>query len=252
MKNELLEISRDIRLTISKRSPEILTGIGIAGMIMTTILAVKATPKALMLIDNKKAEKEDDYLTLKESIGITWKCYIPAMTTCILSTSCLIGASSVNVRRNAALATAYSLSETALKEYQTKVVETIGEKKEQTVRDAVAKDKIEKDPPANKEVFITDKANTLCYDSVSGRYFKTDIDKLKRAENDLNRVLRDEMSISLNEFYYEIGLPAIAIGDNIGWNIDKGYIDLDYSSHLTEDGTPCLVLEYKVKPIFNY
>lgn len=47
---------RNMQTAVKKHSPEILTGIGIAGMITTTVLAVRATPKALILIEEKKDE----------------------------------------------------------------------------------------------------------------------------------------------------------------------------------------------------
>ncbi|MDE8707678.1 DUF6353 family protein, partial [[Ruminococcus] torques] len=96
------------------------------------------------------------------------------------------------VRRNAALATAYTLSESALNDYQEKVIEMFGEKKNEAVKDAIAKDKVEKNPVVTREVIITEKGNTLCYDAVSGRYFKGDIEKFKKAECELNRQMRDE------------------------------------------------------------
>lgn len=250
--NKLSEIVKNVRTVIKKHSPEILTGIGIAGMVTTTVMAVKATPKAIILIEKRKNEDDMDQLTFVETVKTAWTCYIPAAVTGGLSIACLIGASSVNARRNTALATAYTLSESALKEYQGKVVETIGEKKEQAVRDAISKDKIDRDPVSNKEVIITDKGNTLCYDVVSGRYFKSDIDKLKKAENELNRQMRDDMYISLNEFYFEIGLKPSSIGDDIGWNIDQGYINLSFSSQLADDGTPCLVVDYLVAPRYDF
>lgn len=243
---------RNLQNATKKHSPEILTGIGIAGMITTTIMAVRATPKALILIDEKKEELEAEKLSPKELILTTWKCYIPATAIGTVSVLCLIGASSVNLRRRAALATAYTLSESALKEYQEKVVETIGEKKEQAIRDEVAKDKIEKNPVSCREVIITEKGNTLCYDAVSGRYFKSDRDKIDKVINELNRRMRDEMYISLNEFYYEIGLNEISLGDQLGWNIDNGYIEPSFSYQGAEDGTPCLVIGYLVEPRYDY
>lgn len=125
---------------------------------------------------------------------------------------CLIGASSTNLRRNAALATAYTLSESTLKEYQEKVVETIGEKKEQSIRDSVSKDKMVKNPV--REVILTESGgNTICYDVLSGRYFKSDRDKITRVMNELNRQMRDEMYVTLNDFYYELGLDGTKMGD---------------------------------------
>lgn len=251
-KPNLTQIAKSIRASIGRHSPEILTGLGIAGMISTTIMAVKATPKALILIENRKDEMEVDKLPPLELVKTAWRCYIPAAVTSSLSVICLIGASSVNVRRNMALATAYSLSESALKEYQEKVIETIGEKKEQTVRDAIAKDKIEKNPVNNREVIITDKGNTLCYDAISGRYFKSDIERIKRAVNDINKNLLDDMYVSLNDFYYEIGLDNTKIGDSLGWNVEKGLIELNFSSQLASDGTPCLVIDYQLAPYYDY
>ncbi len=245
-------IAKSVKAAMLKHSPEILTGFGIAGMITSTILAVRATPKALILLDKKKNEEEIDTLSQIETIKTVWTCYIPSAITGVISVTCLIGASSVNARRNAALAAAYTLSESALKDYQEKVIETIGEQKEQVVRDAVAKEKLERTPVSNSEVIITGKGDSLCYDAVSGRYFHSDIEKLKKAENNLNRRMRDEMYITLNEFYCEIGLDPIGIGDDIGWNIDKGYIELEFSAQLADDGTPCMVIEYHVAPYYGF
>jgi predicted RND superfamily exporter protein len=257
-KLSLPKLVKDVRLTVAEHSPEILMGVGIAGMVSTTVLAVRATPKALRLIDEKKEEIENEVehsvetIPPMEIVKACWKCYVPATITGTVSIACLIGANSINTRRNMALATAYALSETALKDYREKVVETIGEKKERTVRDAVAKEKLERDPVRNKEIIVTEKGNTRCYDVVSCRYFTSDIDKLKKIENELNRRMRDEMYISLNEFYYEIGLNPSKIGDDLGWNIDDGYIDLDFSSQLDDSGTPCLVVDYRVTPRYDY
>ncbi|MDO5397812.1 MAG: DUF6353 family protein [bacterium] len=245
-------IARNVRTSMKKHSPEILTGIGIAGMITTAIMAVRATPKALMLIEEKKDEYETDELPTVETVKAAWTCYIPSAIVGGISIFCLIGASSVNLRRNAALATAYALSESALKEYQEKVVETIGEKKEQTVRDSIAKDRINNNPVNQREIIITDKGETLCYDSLSGRYFKSNIDKIKKSINELNRQMLTENYISLNDFYYEIGLDNTKLGNMLGWNVDHGLIDVDFSTQLANGETPCLVLDYQVAPQYDY
>lgn len=251
-KPNLSKICKNMKSATVKHSPEILTGVGIAGMVTTTVMAVRATPKAIRLLDDEKKRQNVDKLEPADVVKTAWKCYIPAAVTGTVSVVCLIGASSVNARRNAALTAAYTLSESTLRDYQKKVIETIGEKKEQTVRDAVAKERLEKNPVENKEVIITAKGETLCFDVVSGRYFKSDIDKLKKAENELNRQMRDEMYISLNEFYYEIGLEPVKLGEDLGWNIDDGYIDLHFSSQLATDGTPCLVIDYGYGPRYDF
>lgn len=252
MKKELAKSFLSLKTAIKKHSPEILTGIGIAGMITTTVMAVRATPKALILIEERKEEIGAEKLEAMDMVKTAWACYIPAAITGTLSVACLIGASSVNARRNAALATAYTLSESALKDYQGKVIEMFGEKKNEAVKDAIAKDKVEKNPVVTREVIITEKGNTLCYDAISGRYFKSDIEKIKKAECELNRQMLDDMYVSLNDFYYEIGLDSVKLGDKLGWNVDSGYIDLSFSSQLASDGTPCLVIDYSVAPRYDY
>lgn len=251
-KLNLSQLAKNVQTAVKKHSPEILTGIGIAGMITTTVMAVRATPKALILIEEKKNDEDTDKLTPVETVKAAWSCYIPAAVTGALSVACLIGASSVNVRRNAALATAYTLSESALKGYQEKVIETIGEKKEQSIKDSIAKDKLDKNPVGKREVIITEKGNTLCYDAVSGRYFRSDIDIIKKAINEINRNMLTDMYVSLNDFYYEIGLDNTKLGDDLGWNVNEGLIDLDFSSQLATDGTPCLVIDYCVAPRYDY
>lgn len=252
-KTNLATITKDIRKFASKRSPEILTGIGIAGMITTTILAVRATPKALELIEEQKEEESVDELSSFEVVKVAWKPYIPAMVTCVVSAACLIGASSVNTKRNAALATAYKLSETALSEYREKVVETIGEKKERIVRDKVAEERVKKNPVSKNEVIVTGNGKTLCFDPISGRYFMCSIETIKRAENDLNKQMLHDISgyVSLNEFYDELGLDHTSVGNDLGWNTNQ-LIDIDFSSQLNDNGEPSVVLDYLVAPKCDY
>lgn len=252
-KTNLATITKDIRKFASKRSPEILTGIGIAGMITTTILAVRATPKALELIEEQKEEESVDELSSFEVVKVAWKPYIPAMVTCVVSTACLIGASSVNTKRNAALATAYKLSETALTEYREKVIETIGEKKERIVRDKVAEERVKKNPVSKNEVIVTGNGKTLCFDPISGRYFMCSIETIKKAENTLNKQMLHDISgyVSLNEFYDELGLDHTSVGDDLGWNTDQ-LIDINFSSQLNDNGEPSVVLDYLVAPKYDY
>lgn len=251
-KSTIASFLKNVKKLAITHSPEILTGIGIAGMISTTCLAVKATPKAVALIEAKKKETGKHKLTPVETVKAAWKPYVPAAVTGVLSVSCIIGASSVNLRRNAALATAYKLSETALTEYKEKVIETIGDKKEQLIRDAIDKDHVEKNPVTKSEVIITDKGNTLCMDYLSGRYFKSDIDHIKKAVNTINRRMLCDMYVSLNEFYDELGLDHTKLGDDLGWTVDKGLFDVEFGSQIADDGTPCIVVNYTVAPQHGY
>lgn len=249
----LTKVAKDFTTLAKKHSPEILTGIGVAGMIATTVMAVKATPKAIELINEREVDLHVEKLDRKEVVKTVWKCYIPAAVTGAMSVACIIGASSVSARRNAALATAYTLSETALKDYKEKATEIVGEKKQKEIKDAIAKQKIADNPVSTNDILMTNRGETLCYDAHSGRYFKSDIDTIKKAVNELNRRLILENTISLNEFYYEVGLTGTHIGDHLAWNVDRGLIEVSFSAQLAEDGnTPCVVLMFDNLPTYDY
>lgn len=241
-----------VRKAVSQHSPELLTGLGIAGMVTAIAMAVNATPKAMAIVEEREVEEERT-LTKKEVVCETWKCYIPTAVVSISSVACIVGASAVNKRRNAALAAAYALSESTLTQYRDKVVQVVGEKKERAVRDAVAQEQVENKPVQEQKVIVTGHGETLCFDPISGRYFKSDAEFLRKVANDLNRRMRDEMCISLNDLYSELNLEETRIsGEMLGWNIDKGYIEFVFSSHLTQNNTPCLVLDYAVPPKYGF
>ena len=259
-KQTLSKLARDVKLSVTKHSPEILMGMGIAGMVTTTVLAVKATPKALMLMEDKKQELDVEALTPAETVKATWKCYIPAAVSGAVSIACFVGSHSVNVRRNAALATAYKLSETAFSEYRDSVIETIGEKKERSVKDKMSEKQI-KDNPVNKtEVIVTGKGQTLFFDPLSHRYFYSDMNKISKAENKLNKWINCDpfnAGVTLNDFYEEVGLPSTAIGDNLGWNLNIGLIDIYTSAQKVEEGEehegePCLVINFTNPPKYEF
>ena len=272
-KESIVNFFNGVRSTMDKHSPEILTGIGIAGTITTTVLAVKATPKALELIEEAEYKKEEETVVYNckvnkvsecissdlkplEVVKAAWKPYIPAAITGSLSVVCIVGASRVNFKRNAALATAYTLSEKVLKDYKDSVVETIGEKKEEKIKEKVAQKKVDKQPASKSEVvMVNSDGNVLFLEPVSNRYFKSDVESIRKIVNDLNYRLTTgtEEYISLSEFYDEIGLSHTSISDEIGWNIYRdGQIAVDMPSAKTDKGEPCLVLDYNVSPRYDY
>lgn len=255
---KLSKFVNTVTKSVKKHQPEILTGIGIAGMITTTIMAVRATPKALdVMAEIKEAHAEDtDKKELaKDVVKKVVPIYIPSIIVGGLSISCVIGASAINAKRNAALATAYAISESALKTYQEKVIETVGEKKEQDIREEVAKETIKKHPINNKEIILTGTGDVRCLDAISGRRFACSVQKIQEVENELNRRIITEMYVSLNDLYDELGLSHTKLGDDLGWNIDwldRDMIRLARDTQIDEDGVPCLVLDYKVVPRYGY
>lgn len=251
---DFAKLARNVGRTINDNSPLILTGMAVAGTVGSTILAARGGMRAqheLNILQEEVDEGRADVnlLTFKGQLQTTWKFYIPAGIMVGATIACVIGANSVNTRRNAAIMSAYTLTDKAFQEYKEKVVEQIGEKKEQSVRDEIHKDRLEKNP--NKEVVVIGDGKTLCYDGMTGRYFQSDMQTIRRAMNDINQKCMNEVYASQNDFYSLLGLDPVAIGEEVGWRSDH-LLDVEFSSHLTGDDVPCLSLDYRVGPIRGY
>lgn len=244
MNNKISKIIQNGKTFISNHSSEILAGLGVSSLITSTILAVKATPKALKLLD--EAGNPND---IKDKIKITWREYIPSISFGLSGIVFIVCGCYINNKKTNAIATAYAISEQTLLRYKDKVIETIGENKEKEIREKINQEQIDKHPVKQSQVIITSKGNTLMMDSISGRYFKSDINIVKKIINELNRQMTQENNISLNEYYSAIGLKPVKDGDLIGWDIDKGLIELEFGACLTEDDEPCISIDYNRSPM---
>lgn len=256
--NEITKITKNLGGIISKNSPYILTGLGCAGVVSTAILSAKATPRALQIIEREtRCRTKEEYVdgewrgapfTKRDIVQLTWKCYIPAGVVGAASIGCIIGANTVNMKRNAALASLYALSESAFRDYKAKVIKEIGKPKETKIRDEIAKDHISKNPPNNGNMVLVGTGEVLCYDKLSGRYFTSTHETIRKVFNDLDYELRSEMRLDLNELYYALNLPPIDLGRFVEFNLEKGQIELIPSTQLDPNGRPCLVIDYDVYP----
>lgn len=239
-----------------KYGPNIAIGGGIAGLCFSIYTAATETPKYLEAIEEEKRKIDisgGEKLPPMTIVKTCWKCYAPTIIMSSLSVACILAGTSANYRRSTALAAAYKLSETALSEYKDAVVETIGEKKEKVVREKVAEKQLEKNPESKSNVFVTGRGETLCYDPLSGRYFKSDVEQLRKIENDLNYRLIHHMYVSLNEVYVMLGLDTNELGAALGWNIDRcGYIKIDFDAKLTDKNEPCLVVDFSDMPVYDF
>ena len=88
-------------------------------------------------------------------------------------------------------------------------------------------------------------------DGFSGRYFTSTMERIRKAQNDLNYKLLNEVYASLNDLYEYLDLAPIGAGDELGWTTNH-QLDLSFSSTLTEDGHPCLVINFRNEPMANY
>ena len=264
-KSNITRAFKAIKSGVTKHSPEILTGIGIAGMLTTVGLAVKATPKAMQLIEEAEREKYNEHnndggfstgrepLTKIETVKVAWKPYVPAAVTCATSVGCLIGGSRVSAKRNAALATAYQLSTKALNDFKEKAVEVVGEEKTKEIRDKVVEEKKERIANSGSTIVISGEEDILMYETFSNQEFRSTSNKVDKVVNELNRrmITGSEDSISLNEFLHELDLKPNPRGDEVGWN-PSFPIDLAYDADMNDHDKPRLTISYITPPFYDY
>lgn len=237
---------------LNRNSSTILTCLGGAGVVVTSVLAVKATPKALKLLETAKEEKGEE-LTSFEVIRTAGPIYIPAIITGISTIACIFGANVLNKRSQAALMSAYALLDNSYKDYKKKVVELYGEEADRKVKSSIAKDKYEE-----TDVKVDD-TKKLFFDFYSSRYFESTDEIVRKAEYDLNRELSITGYASLNDFYDLLKIEKIDGGDDLGWSAAKNFeyycqswIDFAHEKVVMDDGLECCIIHIQIEPTFGY
>lgn len=263
----LSKIFKQLKMQTHRHSPELLLGIGIGGMISSTVMAVKSTPKALAIIENEKKRQtkainesigaEGEHISVnnlkkKEIVKLVWKEYVPSAVIGGLSIACILSANSINSKRKATLATMCSLSESAFRDYKNEVINVLGEEKEKEVREKIAEKHVKEHPlKKSSNVMVMGADNVLCFESTSGRYFNSNKNEIEKAVNYINRTIINENYASLNDFFDVIGLDYLPLGEELGWNLDDEMIEIEYDAVLV-DGKPCLHVGYNKRPHTNY
>lgn len=238
---------------VADNSPAILTAIGVTGVVTTAYLTGKATFKAAEIINDEEfvITNDDNFqISNRQKFDLVWKLYIPAFGVGSMSVAAIIFANRIGTRRAAAMTAAYALSERAYSEYKDKVVEQIGTIKEKKVRDEIAQDRVNS-LPANQQVIITNGGKQLFMDAYSSRIFESDMETVKKAQNDTNHEILNHGYASLSDLYGRLGLPNTKISDDLGWNSDK-LMEMTFSTTLTDDQRSCIVVDFVVAPVRSF
>lgn len=237
------------------KSPTIFAGIAIAGVGATMIMSVRAGMKASKIIAESTTidpdTGEEIVPTTKEVVQMTWTCYIPPFLMAATTMGAIVMSHNISSRRNAALAGLYSMSQDALKEYEEKVEKVLGKRNAEKVSEEIVEDKLASNPISQRNVIATGLGDTLCYDTWSGRYFKSDVHKIKHAVDEFNVKLAYGEACSINEFYELMELDMIGGGYEVGWSTSKP-LSVRYVSKLASDGTPCFVIDYLTPPRWSF
>lgn len=228
-------------------SPEILTGISCVGTVATAILSGRAALRINEKLELMESIKEEPLDTKEKIIG-TWTEYIPPALAAGVSISAAVLSQRTSAQRYTALLAAYTTSEKLLKENRTKIAKLLGveQKGMLPAPDAV----LDEVPNFENMIIDTGKGKTICFDPMTGRYFYSDPEAIRTAQNDVLEQIHGDWSATLNEFYAALGLDAVKLGDDLGWNVNN-LIRIRFDSSLLSNGTPILVLDYEVYPEYR-
>lgn len=236
---------------LKKHSSKILTVMGAAGVVGTAVLSVKATPKALLLIEEAKKEKGDE-LTVVETVKVAWKPYVPAAITGFSTMACIFGANYLNTKNQASLMSAYMLLDNSYKEYRNKVNELYGEEADMNIQHEVVKSKID------DEIEVED-GKLLFFDHHSMYAFESTMEHVLEAETAFLEILNHRGYACLNEYYDLLGIPYVEDGFQLGWfaieNNDPyncSELEFKYEEITIKDGAKCWIISTNMSPALDY
>lgn len=244
--SKLSQLSGTLLRNIKANSPVILSVAAGVGTITTAILVGKASYQAANVIreyEENNAPAINPKERLKDRTRLVWKLYIPSTISTVSTVACVIGANRMETKKTIAANAVLAVTERAYSDYRNKIVEELGPRKDQSIRDKVVADQVTNNPPPSQDVLVTGPGNVLCCELFTMRYFACDMEKLRRANNELNSKLLKHDYATLDDFYYMLGLSPTTTSGNIGWQSDK-LMDLIFSTTLSDDGRPCITFEY--------
>lgn len=222
-------------------------GVGFTGSIIST---VRATVKAVRHTD-KVEEELDRTLTSTELVAENWKYYVSPALLWVGSVASLCFAAKSHNKSIKSLAALYAASETARKNLENGIVEKYGEGRYNEVQEEVAQKTLDQNPVTDATILETGHGSFLCYDPLSGRYFRSCVDHIKRCVNEFNnRICTQKYGMSYNELFDTISpkFDSIIFGNDVGWGPEGGVADIRYTTKKASNDEPCLVMHYNTMP----
>jgi len=240
---------------LKTNAPALLTGVGVVGTAGTGILAARGAFKAAKLVDaeERKVRLEQDGLGGLDSLDkvkLAWPLFLPAAGTGLLTITSIVAAHRVSSSQVAAMATLYGLTDERFKEYREQVAKQMGITKEQKVQDATQAQLLKKN--GGYANIVLAEGDVMCYDAYSARYFRSSMERIKKAENKLNAEIFHHDYVSLTQFYEDIGIEQTGFSDEVGWNTNHAPIEIRYTTEFTPDDKPCIAIDFNVGPKTDY
>lgn len=246
-------------MKLKKHSPEILVVAGIAGTVVSAVLACKATTKVAEILDETKGTldtihegmetgaingqeytnedgKKDTVVVYAQTGMKLAKLYGPAIILGTLSVTSILASNNILRKRNVALGAAYAAIDKSFKEYRGRVIERFGEQVDTELKYGIKAKKfeeIEVDPETGKEkkvkktVMVADpnlQSDYAVYFDSKSRNYETNPDYnrmfLKAQQAFANDKLQTRGHLFLNEVLDDLDLPRTPAGQIVGWTKD--------------------------------
>ena len=200
-----------IQCFLKKNSTLIMTALASCGVVTTVILAVKATPKAIKLLEDAEKEKGES-LTVVEKIRYGWTPYVYCGLSTIATICCIASIEYLNHKKQISLISAYTLLENSFNEYRNNIKDICGNDVDLLARQEIVKARYdpELEVPENDE-------ELLFFDYQGMRFFKSSFHNVIRAEHQILESLHTRGYASLNEYYDYLGIPRLDYGYQLGW-----------------------------------
>ena len=239
---------------VEKHSPEILAGVGVVGVVASTVMACKATMKLNDILEesketrdkikevesNPRYEAEYSHEDAKKDLTINYtqtamkiaKLYAPAVILGSASLGCLLASNDILRKRNAALSAAYMTVDKSFKEYRQRVVDRFGEEVEKEIRYNIKAEEVTSTVVTEdgSETTVTETVKTMdpnlysdyakFFDEASP-YWQKDPEYnlmfLKSQQQYATDLLRARGRLFLNEVYDMLGIEKTKAGQIVGW-----------------------------------
>ena len=257
LKGKLVKVYNKSEMKVRKYSPEILAGVGVVGVIASTVMACKATTKLNDILAESKEQLEqiktvavdpayaDKYTEddAKKDTTITYvqtgvkvaKLYAPSVILCTSSLGCLLASNNILRKRNAALSAAYMTVDKSFKEYRRRVAERFGDEVEKEIRYNIkAKEIVTVDEEGNEvkeTVKVMEGADNPTTYSDYARFFdescpawqndpEYNLTFLRAQQQYANDLLKAQGRLFLNDVYKMLGIDITKAGQVVGWVYD--------------------------------
>lgn len=251
------KVIKSIATTCATHSRQILLAVSVTGAAGSVVLAIKATPRAMEVVEDLR-EVYGDHIPAKELIRKVGPIYAPTAIMLLTTCGCIIGAHRLADKENAILASIAAGAQGTVAEYEKRLADQLGEKAANKLKAEV--EAARQDTSMEYPEVINNPPNIaggfqLYREPESGQFFWATEHSLNEAVAQLNRQIDNEMWATLNDFLYLLDIDRCDFGDRVAWDIDhKLHIPFTTAEKCKREpyaGRSYLLLCYEDRPVVH-